>query len=135
MKTKDVPQDLKYFKGTVVRDQDYAVDENGKYQMVQSDGWTPRNEALEVTWDAIDDECREVIDRIHRGETSPLEYHMTKNLMDIDLLSDYTGISKRTIRKHFKPENFYQLDEATLAIYADALRITVDELKTIPEQK
>ena len=29
MKVEEVPQDLKYFKGTVVRDVDYAVDADG----------------------------------------------------------------------------------------------------------
>lgn len=133
MKTKDVPQDLKYYKGTVIRDQDYAIDENGHYQMVCSDGWAPKNEALEITIDAIDDECREIIRRIRAGETSPLEYHMVKGLMDIGLLSSYSGFSKRTIRKHFKPDNFNNLDDATLGKYADVLRITVDELKRVPD--
>lgn len=133
MKIEDVPQDLKYFKGTVIRDVDYAVDADGRYQAVRSDGWAPKNEALEVTMDAIDEECQEILDRVHRGETSPLEYHAAKNVMPIDLLSDYTGISKRNIRKHFDPKKFASLDEDTLATYADALRITVDELKSVPE--
>ena len=38
MKIEEVPQDLKYCKDAVVRDQCYAVDEDGKYQMVKSDG-------------------------------------------------------------------------------------------------
>ena len=67
------------------------------------------------------------------GESSPLEYYAAKNLMDVDLLSDYSGFSKRTIRKHFLPDNFAKLDEKTLEIYADVLRITVAELTTIPE--
>ena len=48
MKVEEVPQDLKYFKGSVVRDVDYAVDSNGKYQMVKSDGWAPKNDALDL---------------------------------------------------------------------------------------
>ena len=48
MKVEDVPQDLKYFKGTVVRDVDYAIDNEGKYQMVRSDGWAPKTEALDL---------------------------------------------------------------------------------------
>jgi hypothetical protein len=73
-----------------------------------------------------------VLDRIKRGETSPLEYHATKNLMDIDLLSSYSGFSKRTIRKHYNPEIFSKLDDDILSVYADVLRISVEELKTIP---
>ena len=131
MKVEDVPQDLKYFKGTIVRDVDYAVDSQGRYQPVISDGWTTKNEALEVTLDDINERCEEILERVRRGETSPLEYYAEKNLMTIDLLSDYSGISKRNIRKHFDPGNFAKLDDETLGKYADALRITVEELKTM----
>ena len=134
MKVKDVPQDLKYMGGTVIRDLDYAVDEDGKYQAVRSDGWSPQNDALEVTMDGIDEECQEILQRVRAGETSPLEYHAARNVMPLELLARYTGFSKRKVRKHLDPKNFNKLDDETLAVYADALRITVDELKSIPEQ-
>jgi hypothetical protein len=132
MKVSDVPQDLNYYKDTVVRDLNYAVDEQGRYQAVVSDGWETKDDALDVAWDDVREQCDEVLERIKKGETSPLEYHATKNLMPINLLSSYTGFSKRTIRKHFNPANFIKLDNDTLSIYADVLRITVEELKTIP---
>ena len=132
MKVEDVPQDLKFYKGSKVRDVNYAVDVNGRYQAVMSDGWMPKNDALEFTLSEVQVRCEEVLERIKRGETSPLEYHAEKNLMPLDLLSDYTGFSKRTIRKHMQPKEFGALDDNTLAVYADALRITVDELKRIP---
>ena len=120
--------------GTVIRDLDYAVDEDGKYQAVRSDGWSPQNDALEVTMDGIDEECQEILQRVRAGETSPLEYHAARNVMPLELLAQYTGFSKRKLRKHLDPKNFNKLDDETLAAYADALRITVDELKSIPEQ-
>ena len=132
MKVSDVPQDLNYYKDTVVRDLNYTVDEQGRYQAVVSDGWEAKDDALDVAWDDVREQCDEVLERIKKGETSPLEYHATKNLMPINLLSSYTGFSKRTIRKHFNPANFIKLDNDTLSIYADVLRITVEELKTIP---
>ncbi len=134
MKVKDVPQDLKYMGGNVIRDLDYAVDEDGKYQAVRSDGWSPQNDALEITMDGIDEECQEILERVRAGETSPLEYHAARNVMPLELLARYTGFSKRKVRKHLDPKNFNKLDDETLAAYADALRITVDELKSIPEQ-
>ena len=48
MKIEEVPQDLKYCRGAVVRDQNYAVDSEGRYHMVKSDGWTPKNDALDL---------------------------------------------------------------------------------------
>ncbi|MCB9017134.1 MAG: hypothetical protein WCU80_10915 [Paludibacteraceae bacterium] len=133
MKIEDVPQDLKYFKNTIIRDVTYAVDDKGNYRSVLSDGWSVKNDALDVTLDDINEECESIRQRVLAGETSPLEYHAAKNFMGIDLLSDYTGISKRTIRKHFDPNVFSTLDEKTLNRYADVLRISIDELTSIPE--
>ncbi|MBP5692497.1 MAG: hypothetical protein J6W86_02140 [Bacteroidales bacterium] len=133
MKVKEVPQDLKYYKGSVVRDLNYAVDENGQYKAVVSDGWTPKNDALDMALDEIKMQCCQIAEKVRKGESSPLEYHAAKNMLSVRLLAEYTGIPKRKIRRHFKPENFAALDEKTLAVYADALRITVEELKNIPE--
>ena len=57
MKVEEVPQDLKYFKVGLVRDQNYAVDSEGKYQKVWSDGWEPKNDALDAALE--DDKDRE----------------------------------------------------------------------------
>lgn len=133
MKIEDVPQDLKYLKGSVMRDVDYAVDADGKYHAVTSDGWSAKNDALEVTWAEIDQRCSEILSRIKRGEASPLEYHAAKGLMDVRLLAAYTGFSKRKVRRHMRPEVFATLSKDTLAKYADVLRITVEQLKTVPE--
>ena len=48
MRIEEVPQDLKYCKDAVVRDQNYAVDNDGRYHMVKSDGWTAKNDALDL---------------------------------------------------------------------------------------
>ena len=54
--------------------------------------------------------------------------------MPIDLLSDYSGYSKRTIRKSISdPKVFAKLEEQTLGVYAEVLRISVEELKSIPD--
>ncbi len=133
MKTEDVPQDLKYYKGTIARDLNYAVDEDGQYRAVESCGWAPKNEALDLAWEDVHEKCRAIAQKIRKGESSPLEYHAVKNLMTVRLLSEYTGFSKRLVRKHYRPEVFQTLDEHTLEIYADALRISVEELRSIPE--
>lgn len=133
MKVEDVPQDLKYYKNSVVRDVDYAVDNNGHYQTVISGGWTPKNDALEVTLEEIDNDAREVLEKVRNGKTSLLEYYAVKNLMPIGLLSSYTGIPKRVIKKHLIPENFSKLSMDQLTVYAEALRITVNQLTSLPE--
>lgn len=133
MKVEDVPQDLKYTDGYIVRDIAYAVDADGRYTSVVSDGWNVKSEALDLALDEIREKCDEIKQRIKAGTASNLEYYATKNIMDISLLSKYTGIPKWKIRRHFKQKFFSRLDSGTLAKYADALRITVDTLTSKPE--
>lgn len=68
MKIEEVPQDLKYCKDAVVRDQCYAVDDDGKYQMVMSDGWTPKNDALDLALE--DDKDKSERSRMTMNTTS-----------------------------------------------------------------
>ena len=135
MKANEVPQDLKYFKDNVIRDVIYAVDENGHYTPVVSDGWNVKNDALGAVWDDIREQCETIRQQVLSKEVSPLAYHMKKALQDINLLSAYSGIAKRKIRKHLLYDEFMRLDEHTLQHYADALRITVEELKCVNEWK
>ncbi|MDR1764273.1 MAG: hypothetical protein LBR64_10070 [Dysgonamonadaceae bacterium] len=129
MKKEEVPQDGGYLEKTNVRDVYYALDENGDYCQVLSDGWEPKTEALSMTWDNIREEAEEVRKEVIDGKKSPLAYHLQVNLMDISLLSAYSGIPKKLIKKHLQPEEFEKLDGETLEKYAQTLNITVDELK------
>ena len=135
MKKEDVPQDLVYFKDNVIRDLMYVVDENGHYTSVISDGWSVKNEALGVVWDDIHEQCEKIRLRVIAKEASPLAYHIKKSLQNVYLLSSYSGIPKRKIRKHLKYDEFMKLDENTLQKYADTMRITVEELKRVDEWK
>ena len=131
MKVKEVPQDSKFFKNTVIRDMTYAVDDDGNYTPVISEGWEVKNDALDVTWEVIDEKCAEVRAEVLAGKVSPLAFHIEKNIMDIGLLAKYTGLPKRKIKKHLKPEIFETLDDSVLQKYADALRISIEELKSV----
>lgn len=134
MKVDDVPQDLSIFKNTVVRDVCYAVDENGNYKAVISDGWNVKADALHTVLDDVEEQCEPIRQQVLRHEVSPLAYHMEKNLMDLDMLSDNSGVAKRKVKKHMEYDEFQKLDEDTLLIYAETLRITVDELRTVPNK-
>ena len=131
MKVKEVPQDSKFYKNTAVRDMSYAVDDDGNYKMVVSEGWEVKNDAMDVMLESINEKCEQVREKVLAGELSPLAYHIEKNIMDFDLLAKYTGFWKMTVKKHLKPEKFKELDDKVLFKYAEALRITVEELKTV----
>ena len=131
MKANEVPQDLKYFKDNVIRDLNYALDEKGHYTSIISDGWNVKNDALGVIWEDILEECEPIRQQVMAKKISPIAYHMKRNLLNISLLSTYSGIPKRKIKKNLRYDEFMKLDEATLQKYADALRLSIDEIKQI----
>ena len=130
MKVEEVPQDSRIYINTLFSDMNYAVDDNGNYVPVFSEGWKVKNDALDVALEAVNEKCEEIRKQVLAGELSPLAYHLEKNIMEIGLFAKYTGVCKRTIKKHLKPENFKKIDDSILLRYAEALRITVEELKT-----
>ena len=131
MKEEEVPQDGKYLEPTTMRDLYYALDADGRYIQVESIGWEVKNEALSITWDNITEEAEAVRNEVRRGLASPLAYHMEIHLLTPALLSSYSGIPRKTIRKHLDPAAFAALDEETLRQYAEAFGITIEQLKTV----
>src|SRR5574343_759303 len=107
----------------------YARGEDGKLHIVQSAGWEVEEI---VTRQAVADLLRLTNDarqRVLAGQTSPLEYHMYRVRMDVPLLSQASGIWQWRIRRHFRPAVFAGLSAALLATYADAMGISVEQLK------
>ncbi|MDR2628063.1 MAG: hypothetical protein LBC40_08540 [Dysgonamonadaceae bacterium] len=131
MKVEEVPQDSRFLDDTNLRDIYYALDSDGNYCQVRSVGWEPKNEALSLTWDTISEEAESLREEVLAGEKSPLAYHMTMHLLDVNLLAAYSGIPKKAIKKHLQPKVFEQLDDATLQKYAAVLNITVEELRKV----
>ncbi len=107
----------------------YARGADGKLHIVQSAGWEVEEI---VTKQAVDDLLRlteNARQRVLAGQTSPLEYHMYRVRMDVPLLSQASGIWQWRIRRHFRPAVFAGLSVSLLATYADAMGMTVDQLK------
>ncbi len=107
----------------------YARGADGKLHIVQSAGWEVEEI---VTKQAVDDLLRlteNARQRVLAGQTSPLEYHMYRVRMDVPLLSQASGIWQWRIRRHFRPAVFAGLSASLLTAYADAMGMTVDQLK------
>lgn len=107
----------------------YARGADGKLHIVQSAGWEVEEI---VTKQAVDDLLRlteEARQRVLAGQTSPLEYHMYRVRMDVPLLAQASGIWQWRIRRHFRPAVFAGLSASLLATYADAMGMTVEQLK------
>jgi len=132
MKKEEVPQDdanMLEGKFKVVK---YALNENGEFEKVPSVGWEPENVALGQAWEVVNERVETARRQVLEGTLSPLAYHMEKNMMDAALLAQHMDIPARRVKRHLEPAGFQELDEALLNRYAEALLVTVEELKQVP---
>lgn len=130
MQKKEVPQDPSALEN-YTKDICYVLDENGKYVTTESTGWEVKAKALDITWQDIDNRVKETRLKVLNGEVSPLLFFMELKVMDIKILSSYTGIWKWNIKKHLKPSVFNKLTEKTLQKYADVFEVSIDVLKSM----
>ena len=131
MKKNEVPQDKSNLESANFRELCYAVDENGEYTTENSSGWTPKTIALDNAIQDIKERTEDAKKRVEQGLTSPIEYFMELNKMDMNILTSYVGFFRWQVKRHFKPRVFNKLSDKKLQKYADAFDITIDELKSM----
>ena len=130
MKKEEIPQDdgaLNKLTKEVV----YAVDSSGNYTTDLSTGWEVKATALDVAWKDIEKRIEDARQKVLNNQASPVLYFMELRLMDIGIVSAYTGFWKWTIKQHLKPAVFKNLPVKKLQRYADVFNVTVEELKTM----
>ena len=128
MKKNEIPQDpsiLDKFTKEVC----YAVDESGNYTTQLSRGWEVKADALGITWEDIEKKVAVAKERVLKGEISPIAYYIELRVMDLSIVSAYTGFWKWTIKRHLKPAVFKKLSDTILQKYANLFEVTVDQLK------
>lgn len=131
MKKKDIPQQPHYlYEGEtkVV----YAVNENGKLEIAQTSGWEAESIALEQAIREINRLSRDALTRVRNGDSSPLEYYMYVQRMDLPMLAQAVGRFQWQVKKHLKPKGFAKLKDSQLNLYARILGIDAETLKQIP---
>lgn len=133
MKEKDIPQDKIISKEKFTTDVYYVKNDANKYVSATSDGWEVKNDALRITWDDIHEKTAIALQEFKDGKKSPIHYYMIKNIMDLSIVSAYTGYWRMTIKRHIKPKNFAKLSEEKLQKYADTFKVTIEQLKTCEE--
>lgn len=131
MLKNEVPQDKDVLGDQ--REVCYAVDENGRYVLAESDGWEPANIANSQAWEAISLEITAILAQIRKGELSPLAYHMVANQMDEKLLAEYAGLFRWQVRRHLRPGPFSRISLKLRERYGSLFSLTAEELGTIPD--
>ena len=130
MKKEDIPQDDGALN-KLTREVVYATDSAGNYTTELSTGWEVKAKALDVAWEDIAERIENARQKVLNNEASPILYFTELRLMDIGIVSAYTGFWKWTIKQHLKPAVFKKLSEQKLKKYAEAFNISVEELKTM----
>ena len=112
----------------------YATDSAGNYNVVASSGWKVEEEATRQAIQELERMAEEAFTQVVAGEKSPLFFHMYDRRMDLQVLSESTGLFKWRIKRHFKPSVFCNLSRTILDRYGSALGISADELCRLPQQ-
>lgn len=129
MKRSEVPQDESDLAKANFRELCYATDEQGNYVTEKSTGWEVKAAALTNAVERIHRRTEEAYQRLREGKTSPIEYYMELNRMDMGVLAAHVGLWRWRVKRHFDPERFSRLKDPLLRKYAEAFNITVQQLK------
>ena len=130
MKKEEIPQDNGALN-KLTKEVCYAVDSDGKYITELSTGWEVKANALDAAWQDIEQRVATAKQKVLNNEASPLLFFMELRVMDIGILSAYTGFWKWTIKRHMKPSVFKKLPDEKLKRYAEVFEISVEQLKTM----
>ncbi len=130
MKKEEIPQDDGALN-KLTKEVCYAVDKDGKYVTELSTGWNVKATALDVAWEDIEQRVQSAKQKVLDKQASPLLYFMELRLMDLAIVSAYTGFWKITIKQHLKPAVFERLSEKKLEKYATAFNVSIADLKTM----
>jgi len=131
MKKKDVPQEHDMY-GDHLR-ACYAQNEKGSYEVVTSSGWDVESVVNTQANNELRHAAEQARQEVIAGKASPLKFHMKRRQMTPAMLAVNAGIWLWRVKRHLKPSGLNGLSEKILSRYADALAITVAELRTIPE--
>lgn len=130
MKKEEVPQDLGSL-GKITKEVCYATDASGKYTTELSKGWDVKTNALDVTWQDIEQRVADAKQKVLQHEASPILFFMEKNVMNLAILSSYTGFFKWQIKRHLKSDVFNKLSSKKLSKYTEVFNVSINELKTM----
>ena len=112
----------------------YARDEDGSVKAVGSSGWSVEEIVNKQALEDLEEHASQAYSEVKKGFKSPLYYHMYAIRMDLQVLSESTGFFKWTIKRDFIPKVFAKMSKKRLAVYAEAIGKTSEQLKVLEEK-
>ena len=106
----------------------YAKGTKGDFQRVNY-GSSVEEFATQVAVEEYEILKEESLKNISNNISSPIEYFMYENRMDLPTLSSVVGMMQFRVKRHLKMNNFKKLNDKILNKYAEAFNIKIEELK------
>lgn len=130
MKVDEVPQDITYYEGK--HRACYALNDEGKYVIVPSSGWSAEDVVNGLAMADLAARLEKTRQDVLQGVKSPLAYYMELRQMTPEILAKTAGVLRFSLRRHLRPEVFARLQPAILKRYAQALALSLEDLKSVP---
>ena len=109
----------------------YKHDHNGRYVLEADAPWAEKVScALIIAGNRAN--LEEIRKAVLAGRKSPICYYMEMRQMEPGMLAKAAGIAAFRVKRHLRPEIFAKLKPSVLNRYTKALRVTLEELKTVP---
>ena len=122
---KEAKEELIY---TYNRELHYSFEPGKGYTLKVDYHYLGNQIIIKQSWDEAESRLKDISSKIREGHLSPIAFYMEKNLMELPMLSDYTGFMRWRIKRHLKPRIFSKLKHETLSKYASVFNIGVNEL-------
>lgn len=106
----------------------YAKNEQGKFERFNY-GSSVEEFATQVAVEEYETLKKECLARIKQGISSPIEYFMYENRMDLPTLASAVGMFQWRVKRHLKMSVFQTMSDALLLRYADAFSLDLFYLK------
>ncbi|HOO98465.1 MAG TPA: hypothetical protein PLV06_03550 [Bacteroidales bacterium] len=119
MKEKEIEVDCPYQQVIL-----YAEKDDGTFGPVQTGSYMAGNHISEH-FRIVENLSKDLVEKLKKGEISPVFYYMTLEGLSISEMAGRTGIPAFRVRKHSTPSGFRRIRISTLKRYADVLNIPV----------
>jgi len=106
----------------------YAKNEQGEFERYNY-GSSVEEFATQVAVEEYELLKQECLERIKQGLSSPIEYFMYENRMDLPTLSSAVGMFQWRVKRHLKMSVFQTMSDALLLRYADVFSLDLFYLK------
>lgn len=112
----------------------YTQDDKGSF-ITENYGSDVEEFATRTAVDEYEFLKEESLHNIKNGVSSPIEYYMYENRMDLPTLSSMVNMFQFRVKRHLKMKNFVKLNDNILNKYADVFDISIEQLRNFENEK